>query len=240
MFGSFFIKFLFTGFEYITTAMAMAVVPWVFYAIDKQWDVKKTVRSVAAACGGVLAAVITGVLWLSAQHAVLKGSFREGLEYIVWSFGKRAHGLPQYDYGAYFEQRLQSGQWEVIARYLAEHAFYVRHWFDNPIWGFVSVINFRFCILFFIIMSYVSLTLKSIRKHEAFLRRQKALVWTLWMSLIAPFSWFVIFKGHSADHLHMAPIIWYMPFMLFGFILTCSACWHLIKHFNDGFKDLKI
>ena len=225
---SFFIKFLFTGFEYVTTAMVMAVVPWVFYAIDRQWDVKKTVRSAMAACCGVLAAVVAGVLWLSAQHAVLKGSFKDGLEYILWSFGKRAHGLPQYDYGAYFEQKIQSGQWEVIAKYSVNHAFHVRHWFNSPVWQYVSVINFAFCILFFIVMSYVSLALKTIRKDTAFHRRQKALVWTLWASLLAPLSWFVIFKGHAADHLHMAPIVWYMPFMLFGFVLTCSTLYKLL------------
>ena len=64
---------------------------------------------------------------------------------------------------------------------------------------------------------------------EAFYRRQKALTATLWVSLLAPLSWFVIFKGHSAIHTHMNPIVWYMPFLLFGFILTGSTCWRLIR-----------
>jgi len=230
LFGSVFIKFLFTGFEYMTTVMVMAVIPWVFYAIDRQWNIKKFVRSSITACGGVLAAVLAGVLWLSAQYAALTGSFKEGIEYILWSFGKRAHGLPQYVYEPVYERSIQSSQWDVILRYLNDHAFHVRHWSTNPIWELVSVFNFTVCVLFFIVMSFVTITSESIRKNEAFLRRQQALVCTLWVSMLAPLSWFVIFKGHSAIHPHMNPIVWYMPFMLFGFLLTCSTCWYLIRN----------
>ena len=230
MFGSVFIKFLFTGFEYMTTVMVMAVIPWVFYSIDRYWDVKKIAQSASAACGGVLTAVLAGILWLSAQYAVLTGSFKQGLEYILWSFGKRAHGLPQYTYEQVYERSIQSSQWEVIMRYLNDHAFHIRHWFSNPVWELISVINFMVCILFFMIMSYFTLSSVSIQKDKAFFRRQKALVWTLWISLVAPLSWFVIFKGHAAIHPHMNPIVWYMPFMLFGFILICSTCWYFFKN----------
>jgi hypothetical protein len=230
MFGSVFIKFLFTGFEYMTTVMVMAVIPWVFYAIDGKWDIKKTVRSIAAACSGVLTAVLSGVVWLSAQYGALTGSFREGLEYILWSFGKRAHGLPQYTYEPVYEQSIQKSQWEVIVRYLNDHALNIRHWFDNSVWESVGIINFTVCILFFVMMSYLTLSSGTIRKDEAFHRRQKALVWTLWISITAPLSWFVIFKGHAAIHPHMNPIVWYMPFMLFGFLLTCSTCCYLIRN----------
>jgi len=229
MFISVFIKFLLTGFEYMTTVMVMAVIPWVFYAIDRQWDVKKTVRSAMAACGGVLTAVLSGVVWLSAQYAALTGSFRQGLENIFWSFGKRAHGLSEYVYEPVYEQSIQSNQWEVLLRYLNDHAFHVLHWFDNPAWQHVCVINFTFCIIFFIVISIVTLFVKSIRRDKAFYIRQKALIATLWASLLAPLSWFIIFKGHSAIHTHMNPIVWYMPFMLFGFILTWSTCWSLLN-----------
>jgi len=236
MFFSVFIKFLLTGFEYMTTVMVMAVIPWVFYAIDKQWDMKKTVRSVLAACGGVLTAVISGVVWLSAQYAALTGSFRDGLEFILWSFGKRAHGLSEYVYDAVYEQSIQSNQWEVLLRYLNDHAFHVLHWFDNPSWRHVCIINFTFCIIFFIVINIVTLSVETIRRDKAFYRRQKALIATLWASLLAPLSWFIIFKGHSAIHTHMNPIVWYMPFMLFGFILTWSTSCRLL---NDLFLKRK-
>jgi len=229
MFGAVFIKFLLTGFEYMTTVMVMAVMSWVFYAIDRCWDFRKIIRSLIMACGGVLAAVLAGVIWLSLQYAMLTGSFRDGLEYILWSFGKRAHGLSQYDYEPVYERSIHSNQWAVLLAYLNDHAFHFMHWFSNPSWRHVCIINFAFCILVFGVISFVALTSKTIRSDEAFYRRQKALTATLWVSLIAPLSWFVIFKGHSAIHTHMNPIVWYMPFMLFGFILTGSTCWRLIR-----------
>ena len=230
MFGSIFIKFLLTGFEFMTTVMVMAVTPWVFYAVDRQWDVKKTVRGGMAACGGVLAAVFAGAIWLAAQYGAMTGTFRNGIDYLLWSFGKRTHGSSLYTYDDFLERSTQSSQWEVIARYLNNHAFHVRHWFGNSVYEFVGIVNFAFCILFFFVMSYVALSSETIRKDEAFRRRQKALVWTLWASLTAPMSWFVIFKGHSYIHFHMNAIIWYMPFMLFGFILTCNTFCYLIRH----------
>jgi hypothetical protein len=41
-----------------------------------------------------------------------------------------------------------------------------------------------------------------------------------WFSLLAPLSWFVIFKGHSFIHTHMNAITWHMPFMFLGFALV--------------------
>ena len=239
MFGSIFIKFLFTGFEYMTTIMVMAVTPWVFYAIDRQWEIKTIIRNLMAACGGVLTGLLSGIIWLTVQVSILKGSFYEGIDYILWSFGKRTHGLPQYQYDHYLERSIQSSQWQVLSAYLNDHAFHVRHWFGNHIWGALSVINFVVCIVFFIVMSYVTLSSNTIRRDEAFYRRQKALVWTLWISLLAPLSWFIIFKGHSAIHTHMNTIVWYMPFMLFGFILTCSSGWYLIRNFWLKRKGVK-
>ena len=56
-----------------------------------------------------------------------------------------------------------------------------------------------------------------------------ALMAILWVSLAAPLSWFIIFKGHSYIHTHMNPIVWYMPFMLLGFVLTGSTGWYLLQ-----------
>ena len=229
MSGSIFIKILLTGFDFMTPVMVMAVTPWVYYAVDRQWRVKKTIRNAMAACGGVLTGVLAGVLWLSTQYASLTGSFREGIEYILWSFGKRARGLPQFAYENVFEQSIQSSQWKVIVPYLLDHAFHLQHWFENPVCKIVSITSFAFCIFLFFIMSYVALSSVTVREDVAFRRRQKALTWTLWVSLAAPLSWFVIFKGHSAIHTHMNAIVWYMPFMLFGFILTFSTCWFFIR-----------
>ena len=229
MFASMFIKFLFTGFEYITTAMVMAVTPWVFYAVDKRWEKKKFIKSATAACGGVITAVVAGVAWLAVQISTLSGSLADGMHYIMWSFGKRAHGIPGETYDAIFQNSIEGSQWSVLSSYLNDHAFHVAHWFDSSLLRLLSIIHFRSCILFFVFISCLVFFSKAIKKNNDFYRRQIALTITLWVSFLAPLSWFVIFKGHSYIHTHMNTIVWYMPFMLFGFVLTGSVCRYLLK-----------
>jgi len=47
-----------------------------------------------------------------------------------------------------------------------------------------------------------------------------ALIAGTWFAILAPLSWFVIFKSHSYIHTHMNAITWHMPFTIFGFALT--------------------
>jgi hypothetical protein len=228
MYAAVFVKFLLTGFEYITTVCVMSVIPFVFYAIDGRWSVGKIVRSALAACGGVAAAVCSGIGWLAVQLSFELGSFREGMHYILWSYGKRTHGMAGEAYDRIFQNSLESSRWEVIWRYLNEQAFNVAHWFDNP----SCVVYFGSCIVFFALMSVITLSMERIRKNREMFRRHIALTATLWTSLLAPLSWFIVFKGHSYIHTHMNPIVWYMPFMLFGFVMTGNFIQLRIKNYE--------
>ena len=61
-------------------------------------------------------------------------------------------------------------------------------------------------------------------------RRQNiALIWTTWFSILAPLSWYVIFKAHSYIHTHMSFLLWQMPFMFFGFAVFGAAVMAWIK-----------
>jgi hypothetical protein len=44
-----------------------------------------------------------------------------------------------------------------------------------------------------------------------------ALLAATWFSLLAPLSWFVLFKAHSYIHTQINFILWQMPFTIFGF-----------------------
>ena len=230
MFSSMFLKFLFTGFEYITTTMVMAAAPWVFYAIYKQWDEKKFIKSAIAACGGVITAVAAGIVWLTVQISTLSGSLADGIHYIMWSFGKRAHGMPGETYEDIFQNSIDGSQLNILSAYLNDHAFHFAHWFENPLLKSLSIIHFSSCIMFFAFISCLVFMSNTIKKNKEFYRRQIALTAMLWVSFLAPLSWFVIFKGHSYIHTHMNTIVWYMPFMLLGFVLTGSTCWYLLKN----------
>ena len=236
MFTAVFIKFLFTGFEYMTTVMVMAVTPWAFYSIERNWETKKILQSSITACAGVLSAVVAALVWLTVQYSTQSGSFKEGIQFILWCFGKRTRGIPGEAYDAVYQNSLDSNQWSVLYAYLNDHAFYLAHWFDSPLWRFFSIASFGFCILFFAIISYIAYTSETIRKNKILCKRQAALMVMLWGSLVSPLSWLIIFKGHSFLHMHMNPIIWYMPFLLLGFVLIGSTCSYIFRGRKAGRK----
>lgn len=90
-------------------------------------------------------------------------------------------------------------QWDFLAR--DSHAFY-----------------FAYLILIIAVLGVVVYYLN--RNSDQFRKRLNlALLVTTLVSLIAPLSWFIVFKQHSANHFHLDYIVWYMPFLLFGFVI---------------------
>ncbi|MDR1121938.1 MAG: hypothetical protein LBM08_13605 [Dysgonamonadaceae bacterium] len=165
------------------------------------------------------------------------GSLREGLHYIVWSYGKRAHGMAGETYDRVFQNSIESNQWEVLWKYLNDHAFHFAHWFSSSALKSLSIVFFGNCIVFFALLSIITLSMDRMRRGGEAYRRRVALIATLWTSLLAPLPWFFIFKGHSYIHPHMNPIVWYMPFMLFGFVLTGNVAGQVIcKILKPGIK----
>ena len=52
-------------------------------------------------------------------------------------------------------------------------------------------------------------------QHVYYCQRFSAHGWLVlatWFSILAPFSWYIIFKAHSFIHMHMNFIVWQMPF----------------------------
>jgi len=231
MFAGMLLKCLLTGFEFITTTLVMAITPWVFYAVVEQWGWKRFLQRATVASAGVLTATLTALTLLAVQLSFIKGSFGEGFRYILFSFGKRTYGDAD-AFDPMFRESLNSNLWDVLTAYWKIHAFNLSHWFDHPLWQSVSKITFGFCVFLFMAVTLIVFQSKKLRIYPVFRQQQIALAAMLWVSLSAPLSWFVIFKGHSYIHTHMNPIVWYMPFMLIGATLTGSMLWFFFKIFR--------
>ena len=229
MFTGMLLKCLLTGFEFITTTLVMAITPWLFYAVAEQWGWKRFLQRVTVASAGVLSATITALVLLAVQLSSVKGSIGEGFRYIRFSFGKRTYGIVD-KYDSSVMESLDSNLLGVLKSYWNNHAFDLSHWFDHPLWQSVSKITFGFCVFLFIAVTLIVFQSKKLRIYPAYRQQQIALAAMLWVSLSAPLSWFVIFKGHSYAHTHMDHIVWHMPFMLLGAALTGSTLWFFIKN----------
>lgn len=232
MFICMFLKCLLTGFEYITTTLVMCVTPWIFYAFIYQWNLKSFLKRFFTASAGAITAVVATIFWLAIQLSFVKGSLGEGFRYIFYSFNRRTYTGGNKNMDPQFLESLDSNLGEVLTTYWNGYAYELTHWFDTGWAQSASRISFGSCVVIFLIVSLIVFLSKSMRAFPSFYRQQIALTSMLWVSFLAPLSWFVIFKGHSYVHPHMNYIVWYMPFMLLGAILTGSTFYFFIRKSN--------
>lgn len=230
LFSTMLLKCLFTGFEYITTTSIMSVVPWIFFGIVYKWNLKSFLSRFFSVSAGIISAIIITLLWLATQLSFIKGSLSEGFKYILYSLNTRTYSVNNVSIDSSFQESLDSNLFDVLATYWNGTAFDLSHWFDNPFMQSMSKISFGTCIILFLVISFIVIKSDSIKTYPTFRRQQIALIITLWVSLLAPLSWFVIFKGHSSVHTHMNHIVWHMPFMLLGAVLTGSSAFFFIRN----------
>lgn len=212
------IKCFINGYEYITTTLIMMMTPCIYYAIVDKWNRQQYLKWTLAAILGSGIAIFLSFIMLCFQIGAVKGGFVDGIEHVIWSFGKRTYASPE-DYPPVYAASLDAGPLGVVITYMNGVFFDFNNYLSNTN-SFISKhlfkVRYYYLIVLFIAIS-VPLFLRS-RKMIAERQRQfHALIWTTWFSILAPLSWFVIFKAHSYIHTHMSFLLWQMPFTFFGF-----------------------
>ena len=218
------IKCFINGFEYITTTLLMMVTPCIYYAVLDKWNRPQCVKWMLAAGLGSGIAIFLSLLMLCFQIGATKSGFMDGVEHVIWSFGKRTYGEAQ-DYPPIYAASLHAETLGVVITYMNGVFFDLNNYLPNMnafISNFLFKIRYVYLIVLFIGMS-VLLFLRS-RKMAAERGQQHiALIWTTWFSILAPLSWYIIFKAHSYIHTHMSFLLWQMPFIFFGFAVLGAA-----------------
>jgi len=216
-FASFLIECLITGAHYIFCAIIMSIVPVIFYAIKEKWDYKRVWRKILVISLGIFLAINFSVITLVAQISSVS-SLKEGIGHVIYTTGKRTHGDPD-NYPGKIKSSLESSLGPLIDTYLDITAI--------QIWN--VHISFRLLTVFFIFTSLVALILHRLTKNADLM----ALLITTWFSALGPLSWLVIAKGHSYEHIFVNPIVWHLPFVLFGvalFSVSLTDSYHVIKN----------
>lgn len=223
-----FVKCFFTGFEYITTVCIMTLSPLIYYKIIQNWSFKEFIKKCIAVFIGIFSAVISSLLLLAYQISIAKGSLLVGFEHIFYSFGKRTIGNAS-EYPEIYKESLNSSFLSVLNIYLNGNAFDFNQFIN---FHFENILKVNFLGLIIILSGFSALLFKLINSaNTSFISKNKgiALIITSWFSILAPLSWFIIFKGHSYIHPHMNFIVWYMPFCLFGFTIVGIVVFHYSK-----------
>ena len=219
VFVAVFIKCLFNGYEFITTALVMMLVPLVYYGILDQPDLRVFLKHFAVASIAALTAVLCSMVILCFQISAVDGNFMKGVDHIIYSFQKRSHGDPARFQEREYIESLKADTCDVVTSYVHStfSDFSTR---SNGVYKFlnrfVDRVSYSFLIVLFSVMSLLLLIRRGAGKTR---QRDLALVGALWFSSLAPLSWFIIFKAHAYVHGFLDPLVWQMPFTLFGFAL---------------------
>lgn len=213
---SLFTKCLFTGFEYITTTLIMMVSPLMYYTAKCQWTRQDCLHRIGVISLACTAAVLSYLGILLHQLSKTEGGYDRAVHYIYSRIVKRTY---YFDTSEFFHPGHASSLWNVLNDY-AHSTLMSIEWAAEDLLPFSSSFSLQAWQLV-TILAVVTLAAHSILKKQGSDEERQikcfALLATAWFSLLAPLSWLIIFKSHSAEHLHMNHIIWHMPFALFSF-----------------------
>ena len=215
------IKCFINGFEYITTTLLMMVTPCIYYAVLNKWRRHQYLKWTLTAGLGSGVAIFLSLMLLCVQIGAVKGGFMDGVAHVVYSFGKRTYGEAQ-DYPTVYAASLEAGTIGVVLTYMNGVFFDLNNYLSTVnsfVSNFLLKIRYYYLIVLFIAMSALLLWRSNAERRHHY----TALVCATWFSILAPLSWYVLFKAHSYIHTHMSFLLWQMPFTFFGFAVVGCA-----------------
>lgn len=223
------VKCYISGYEYITTAILMMLVPIVFYVIKLSYNFKRIIIILSIAMLASFSAILLSVFLLTAQIAVAKGSLSQGIEHITLSLQRRTYAdsniLPKE-----YKERLDVSVISVLKIYFSGIYLDATKYIDETSGILYNYLKIRYInlIKLFMLSTMILLLLSKFYSPE-----ERRLIYALsascWFSILAPLSWLIIFKSHSAMHYHMNYLVWQMPFTMFGFAVSGLSLLSLIS-----------
>ncbi|SHM51870.1 hypothetical protein [Chryseobacterium polytrichastri] len=209
----FFIKFWFTGFEFITVFLISSSIPYIYYLFENKWSFYfKFIR-----IHFVIVAVplVFTVLFQLFQFKLLTGNFEDGIAHLIDAYSRRANGEYSYTGEYAYLNNLKQYHLDILMRYIGG-SFVNEDFIKLP---FIVIIGLGF-------FSSVFLYVKNI---------ERKLVFTTWFSILAPLSWLILFKEHAHIHPHIDFFIWYCPFLLLLILVISLTLTFFLKSFKTVF-----
>jgi len=243
VFIALFAKFLVNGYEYITTTLIMTMVPFAYYSILHSWTFRRILMGVFAATVGSLLAILLSVGVLCFQVASIKGNLLDGVTHIVYSMQKRTHAADARGFPMAVRSSLESNVGDVVWTYFKGTYLDLNNYVSSSS-IVVSERLFKIRYLYLIVLFFV-MTLLVLRRRSgnvSLTQRQGAAALTVatWISILAPTSWYVVFKAHSHMHDGYNFIVWQMPFTIFGFAVCGLAARNALLDFIDRTRHSRV
>ena len=201
---SVFLKCWFTGFEFITTTLIAAFVPFVYYNFVIKTSFLRFVMSGFVLGMSMIIGAVLQMVVLIFQIEAYTNVPNSGLQHIIISYTKRT-STDVVDL------------WDVIILYFKNDFLQL---------GFLPNHSSFYFGLLLIFMLVLALYLLFIKNED---NRLKALTISFLFSFSAPLSWLIIFKQHAWIHPHMDYIVWYIPTILYGYVVIGVGIQHLFE-----------
>jgi hypothetical protein len=204
-------KILFSGFDLITTTFVMTSVPFIYFGVYNNWGWKLVVSRITKLGIVMLAASMLGLLILSTQIVVSAGNLASALSHISAKVEGYSLLNPNLNQGN--NSKVDLSTISVIEKYLTAQAFVIRyqkHSFPILFWQLIII---------FLLFTLISLLMRNTKTSPEWSKKALALTIATWYSLLAPLSWYIIFKVNAFFNPHIHSIAWQMPFTLLGLAL---------------------
>jgi hypothetical protein len=239
------VKGLFTSMEFITSILIMMMVPLFFFTVRNRWPVKLFLKRFLSYSLAALAGVVFTLLILSVQIAIYDGSANAGVNHIVKSWHKRTGGQHNsYEFDPFIEKSLKAKNSLVIKSQLEKEGIRIHNVFNQK--GAQKAgwtLKYGYILASFGIASIFLLIFLKIRPSDPGRQINQAFILMTAISVLAPFSWFIIFKGHTWVHYNLVNLVWYFPFVILaaatvGLALKTISTTFFSRVFGKGSSDL--
>lgn len=215
------------GYEYISSILISTIVPILFFGIKDSWSLRKIFKT-AFFVGfyGLMGFFVALLIHLIKLYSVL-GDWGKAFNFMWITVAKRTHGNPD-AVNEVYRASLESSVVDVVSLYWNGYAINL-----DELLGWGGQITFGGLVFSLLILNLSISSLIFLRREFHSQRRLNvAIIVSLWFSVLAPLSWYILAKGHSYIHTHMNHVLWYVPFLLlgyvyFGFALSVLNCFFL-------------
>lgn len=196
------LKCLFTGMEFITSALMGIYCPVVYYFWQEKQKMKTFIIFSFKIGLSALLAVFVNLVILFFQIKSVMGGFSAAIGYIEYAFVRRT---------SFVDYKVPDNIFEIVLKqYLKEDAFN---------WGiFQSPYTIRYVYLVFIVFLLCAFLFFYFRKITD-KRKYVSLSLATLFSFLSSLSWYYIFVQHAHQHPCYDNMVWYMPFMLYGYVV---------------------
>jgi len=224
------IKIFLNGFEFISSTIVMTTIPLFYYAIKNKWGLQNLSYRLIAVGGGVALSCIMSLILLSFQFVLAGRTFTDGILHLYNSLLKQTHAIGAYT-DLLIEESVSEPVYNVVLGYIL----------GPPVLDFYGMgIDYQIRIIYFLVIFLAVTAIWLLFGRRLRINgdsgKVNALTATLWISILAPLSWFVIFKVHSYHHPHLDPIVWFMPFMFYGVGLIGVMAEEYLEYFLNLIK----